>query len=514
MEESIIYQSVIELYNDKSFESLSNNESIRHLIKKKPGFFGPKENVYYELDLNKLKDNINSWILHHNESPYRKVADVDDLIQNVILFTTRNGLIVTKYGFVIVSSYHSFDNFPFEKPFRSYNNYYLCEFSTLCFPKSTEESRKISKLILSEENFEKQHEFPSGPRRYFTTLSGKQNTRRWNGESSKIYSSINGPIGDMNGRYYTKIIKLINTNQLVIDEVESSIEVEDMARLRIDDDKIDSEIEHTGNIGVSFASRTRGVIILNLKEVEFFIELDKLVKKKRKILIESEKSNEKLRVSKVNKSIEGLVNELDKDGNGEIDVIEGNDFNLLLKKHQKSILEINRDYIQQFVKVSTYLKTKKTNIQSIFDSIKDIRDEELLSEYVEILKENIHSYNLLLYHSLNMISSLVEDDMISFYEIYEAFDNLNMFDSKWERDVSQELSNIGDGLKSLMIEIRAMGEKISAGLSELTYATEQTNVILDNRLSEIDSSIQTNNLLTLINTFQTYKINKNTKSLR
>jgi len=80
--------------------------------------------------------------------------------------------------------------------------------------------------------------------------------------------------------------------------------------------------------------------------------------------------------------------------------------------------------------------------------------------------------------------------------------------------VSQELSNIGDGLKSLMIEVRVMGEKISAGLSELTYATEQTNDILDNRLTEIDSSIQTNNLLTLINTFQTYKINKNTKSLR
>jgi hypothetical protein len=505
MEESIIYQSVIELYNDKSFESLSHNESIRHLINKKPGFFGPKENVYYKLDLNRLKDNINRWILHDNESPNHKVADVDDLIQNVILFTTRNGLIVTKYGFVIVSSFHSFDNFPFEKPFRSYNNYYLCEFSTLCFPKSIGETRKISKLVVSKkESWEKQHEFPSGPRRYFTTLSGKQNTRIWSGESSKIEFNY-APVGDMNGSSYTKIIKLINTNQLVIDEVESSIEVEDMARLRIDDDKIDSEI---------YPSRKSRAIILNLKEVEFFIELDKLVKKKRKILIESEKSNEKLRVSTVNKSIEGLVNELDKDGNGEIDVIEGNDFNLLLKKHQKSILEINRDYIQQFVKVSTYLKTKKTNIQSIFDSIKDITDEELLSEYVEILKENIHSYNLLLYHSLNMIISLVEDDMISFYEIYEAFDNLNMFDSKWERDVSQELSNIGDGLKSLMIEVRAMGEKISAGLSELTYATEQTNVILDNRLTEIDSSIQANTLITLINTYQSYKVNKNTKSLR
>ena len=45
--------------------------------------------------------------------------------------------------------------------------------------------------------------------------------------------------------------------------------------------------------------------------------------------------------------------------------------------------------IQKFIKVSSYLKTKKENIQSIFDSIKDIPDEELLNEYVEILKGNI-----------------------------------------------------------------------------------------------------------------------------
>ena len=46
-----------------------------------------------------------------------------------------------------------------------------------------------------------------------------------------------------------------------------------------------------------------------------------------------------------------------------------------------------------------------------------------------------------------MIVSLVEDDMITFYEIYEMFDNLNMFDSKHEKDVSQRLTNIGEGLE-------------------------------------------------------------------
>ena len=48
----------------------------------------------------------------------------------------------------------------------------------------------------------------------------------------------------------------------------------------------------------------------------------------------------------------------------EVDVIQGNDFNTLLKKNQKSIVEVDRNYVQQFVKISSYLKTKKENIQS------------------------------------------------------------------------------------------------------------------------------------------------------
>ena len=74
-----------------------------------------------------------------------------------------------------------------------------------------------------------------------------------------------------------------------------------------------------------------------------------------------------------------------------------------------------------------------------------------------------------------MIVSLVEDDMITFYEIYEMFDNLNMFDSKHEKDVSQKLTNIGDGLENLMCEIRDMGNQISDSIGELSYVTEESN---------------------------------------
>lgn len=229
---------------------------------------------------------------------------------------------------------------------------------------------------------------------------------------------------------------------------------------------------------------------------------------------EQERLKEEQRLRELQVSQTNVLSELDKDGNGEVDVIEGNDFNTLLKKHQKSIVEVDRNYVQQFVKVSSYLKTKKGNIQSIFNSIKDTPNQEVLNEYVEILKSEIHTYNLILFNSLNMIVSLVEDDMITFYEIHEMFDTINMFDSKHEKDVSQRLTNIGDGLESLMYEIRDMGNQISNSIDELSYVTEESNQQLNEQLSEIDSTMKAGNLINAINTYQNYKNNKNTKSLR
>ena len=237
-------------------------------------------------------------------------------------------------------------------------------------------------------------------------------------------------------------------------------------------------------------------------------EQQKLKKEKERLRKEQERLQEEQRLKKLQVSQTNVLSELDKDGNGEVDVVEGNDFNILLKKHQKSIVEVDRNYVQQFVKVSSYLKTKKGNIQSIFNSIRDTPNQRVLYEYVEILKDEIHTYNLILFNSLNMIVSLVEDDMITFYEIHEMFDTLNMFDSKHEKDVSQKLTNIGDGLESLMYEIRDMGNQISNSIDELSYVTEESNEQLSNQLSEIDSTMKVGNLINTINTYQNYKTNR------
>jgi hypothetical protein len=116
-----------------------------------------------------------------------------------------------------------------------------------------------------------------------------------------------------------------------------------------------------------------------------------------------------------------------------------------------------------------------------------------------------------------MITSLVDSDLTTFYEIYECFDQLGVFNSNWENEVSNKLTDIGDGIKDLMYSIYQMENKIVNSIDNLTYTTQESFMDLTNsvekQLSSIDSSIKFNNLLTGIQTYQMYKINQNTKRI-
>ena len=218
-----------------------------------------------------------------------------------------------------------------------------------------------------------------------------------------------------------------------------------------------------------------------------------------------------------------LIQELDVDGNGIIDISENNDFSKLLKIKQKLIVELEKsegnNYIQNFVKLSKYLKTKSENIQTLFEIISN--DSKISNEYYEecvgVLKNQINTYNMMLITSLNMVISFCNDDRITFYEIYETFDKLNVFSSNHEREISMGLKNIESKLDEVVQSIYQMEMNICSELYNLQFITEDISDSLSGLsqgLSEINSSIQTNNLLTGIQTYQMYKINKNTKGLR
>lgn len=225
------------------------------------------------------------------------------------------------------------------------------------------------------------------------------------------------------------------------------------------------------------------------------------------------------KLTNLNIEINHEINELNDTEKGLIKLIDGDiDFLKILKKNQTKIIEIDRNYIQKFVKIHNYLQTKKENSLFIFNELKKSSSTIEQHDMLGILKNQINTYEILVFHSINMLGSLVTDDLITFYEIYESLDKLGIFNSNWENEVSEKLTNIGDKLDDLMFSIDSMEKNIVSHLNNLNYYVQEgfleLNMNVTNQLIEINSSINTNNLLAGIQAYQLYKINKNTKSLK
>jgi hypothetical protein len=101
---------------------------------------------------------------------------------------------------------------------------------------------------------------------------------------------------------------------------------------------------------------------------------------------------------------------------------------------------------------------------------------------------------------------------MTYYEIYEKFDKLKIFNSNHENEVSNRLSNIEEGIYDLMNSIKQTEKNIIKELRNLKYVTQKSFVELSHnfskQLNSVNSSIKANNLLTAINAYQTYKVRK------
>lgn len=83
-----------------------------------------------------------------------------------------------------------------------------------------------------------------------------------------------------------------------------------------------------------------------------------------------------------------------------------------------------------------------------------------------------------------MIVSLTKDEMITFYEIYEMFDELNVYDSKHEKDmlngiksIISELGDISGQFYNLMNQMKESDERIIKSIDKLTYTTSSLRKI-------------------------------------
>ena len=274
------------------------------------------------------------------------------------------------------------------------------------------------------------------------------------------------------------------------------------------------------------------IVVFNNYDVTLF-ETDKHTIDYVTVLLKKEEL-EKIKLLDKNKNqvkpyIEKLIKSIDRNLDGKVDILESEIFLDFISKNQSIIQDINSDYIKNFVKVNNFLKSKSENIQLVFDHIKNCIDKDDFDINFGILNNQINVYNQIQFHSLSMVTSLLDKDMITFFEIYEIFDKIGIFNSNWENEVSNKLLNLNESItnlgerlslefSSLRDSIYEMENQIYNSISKLTYTNKnsikQLTENMDNKLKSINSSIDTNNLLNLINTYQLYRINVQTKSLK
>lgn len=245
---------------------------------------------------------------------------------------------------------------------------------------------------------------------------------------------------------------------------------------------------------------------------------------------------------KLDNKKEALKRSLDVDKNGEVDLIESSLLMPLIRKHQKKIQQTNADFIQNFIKLENHLKHRRQGVQNFYASLmswelpKKGSSKQDVSrirgslkrwrEQHERLSQEMSVYTAIQYNAIHMINAIVNDDMVTYYEVYEAFDELGLWHSNYEQLSIAQLNQLNDNVRRLIEVNIASTQLISKGLFDITERMKEQNHLLNNLedsvregfgdlsssissgLSEVHGALQAGNLLRMINTYQLYKVNK------
>ena len=243
--------------------------------------------------------------------------------------------------------------------------------------------------------------------------------------------------------------------------------------------------------------------------VTSYQDLEKCINKLQ-IKVKTDKEDLKTQLSKISK-------DLDKKNTGSLDVFKEDTFDLLLNKNEQEIILLEKDLSRKlfldFERLSKFITTNKDGIIKQFDGLKTNNRKDILEKNIGLLEDQINTYNTILYLSISMVTTLINRDMIKFNKIYEVFDGLDVFTSKWENDIKNKLEDINQNLLEVIESIHQMSYKITNSLSSINTSIGDLSTSINKQLSSINSSVDLNTIITGINTYQLYKINKNTKSL-
>ena len=237
----------------------------------------------------------------------------------------------------------------------------------------------------------------------------------------------------------------------------------------------------------------------------------------------------------------------------EIKIIDISDYKKIIIDNEKNILEKGGDdQLFSFMKINTFLNDYSGRIISDQSGLKEVLDINWLKSRIEseekrndldktlenledslariegrkttgfdsnvnnlfelgdlmrpTLENQIKTMDFYRNMAVVMIVFYLDDKKIRYFELYEAFEKLGVFDSTWQKNVLNKLDNIEIRLTQMSNQLTELNQNF------ISLSESSENIVLE--LKEINSSVMTNNMLQAITAYQTWRINKNTKSLR
>jgi hypothetical protein len=123
-------------------------------------------------------------------------------------------------------------------------------------------------------------------------------------------------------------------------------------------------------------------------------------------------------------------------------------------------------------------------------------------------KDNLNTFilNYNYYHNLAIMTIvfLIHKKQLQYLEIYSAFEKLGAFDSSWQKSIALKLNDIEDSIVNSIGILANKLDKIDSSFQNLNNQIAS----FEDSLKSIDTSIQTNNMLSTINLIYLRKISK------
>ena len=159
---------------------------------------------------------------------------------------------------------------------------------------------------------------------------------------------------------------------------------------------------------------------------------------------------------------------------------------------EKTIEQLNDSINSLEGRAKTSLTSKIDNLFQLGKYLKPSISKEI---------ETLNFYNSM---AVGLVVFFLDDKKIRFFEIFESFEKLGVFDSSWQKNVASKLTSIDIRLAQLNNQMTDLNDNFT----RLLVSSENIAQELKQGLDSMNSKMDTNNLLSAITTYQVYKINK------